>query len=166
MEKARSAGPGGVKLRALGGAVEIIAGNSMEELLDNAGLDGQLRENVKKSIERYNELCRAGRDEDFGKDAKLLRPLEKWPLYIQKISTERLSPMLCTVGGLLTDEYQNVLNQSFDPIPGLYATGNCCGRRFGPQYSTPTSGISIGIAITLGKVLGDELADGGESATP
>lgn len=62
--------------------------------------------------------------------------------------------MLCTVGGLLTDANQNVLDQNFDPIPGLYATGNCCGRRFGSQYSTPTAGISIGIAITLGREVG------------
>ncbi len=62
--------------------------------------------------------------------------------------------MLVTVGGLLTDENQNVLDQDKDPLPGLYATGNCCGRRFGPQYSTPISGVSIGMAITLGGEVG------------
>ena len=62
------------------------------------------------------------------------------------------------MGGLLTDENQNVLGQDFTPIPGLFATGNCCGRRFGPQYSTPTAGVSIGIAITLGREAGKEAA--------
>ena len=66
---------------------------------------------------------------------------------------------LVTVGGLLTDEYQNVLNQKKDPIPGLYATGNCCGRRFGLQYSTPIAGVSIGIAMTLGREVGRIVAE-------
>lgn len=66
---------------------------------------------------------------------------------------------LVTCGGLLTDEYQNVLNWQRDPIPGLYATGNCWGRRFGPQYSTPISGVSIRIAITLGREVGRIVAE-------
>ena len=44
-------------------------------------------------------------------------------------------------------------------IPGLYATGNCCGRRFGVQYSTPIAGVSVGMAQTLGCILGMHLAE-------
>jgi predicted oxidoreductase len=66
---------------------------------------------------------------------------------------------LVTVGGLLTDEYQNVLNQHKAPIPGLYASGNCCGRRFSLQYSTPIAGVSIGIALTLGREVGRIVAE-------
>lgn len=156
MEAALAAGKGGYTAFAPGGAVRIVGGNTMEELLDNAELTGQLRENVKNSIERYNEICRKGRDEDFGKDAKLLRPLDAWPLFIQ--FNTYTSRMLCTVGGLVTDENQCVLDRDYEPIPGLYASGNTCGRRFGPQYSTPTSGVSIGIAITLGREAGKAAA--------
>lgn len=152
MEEVLAAGKGGKELRTPGGKIRMAGGRTMEELLDNAELTGRVRENVKNSILRYNELCRRGRDEDFGKDEKLLRPLDQWPLFIQFHSYD--NRMLCTVGGLLTDANQNVLDQNFDPIPGLYATGNCCGRRFGSQYSTPTAGISIGIAITLGREVG------------
>ena len=63
-----------------------------------------------------------------------------------------MGPMV-TVDGLWTDD-----NQNLAPIPGLYATGNCCGRRFGVQYSTPVSGVSIGIAWTLGRELGKYLS--------
>ncbi|MGI5937068.1 MAG: FAD-binding protein [Oscillospiraceae bacterium] len=151
MEAALKAGKGGTEVWGMFGPIRIAGGNSMEELLDNAELEGQVRTNVQKSIERYNEICRLGRDEDFGKDSKLLRELE-WPMFIQFCKAQ--SVMLCTVGGLLTDENQNVLDKNFEPIPGLFATGNCCGRRFGTQYSTPTSGVSIGIAITLGREAG------------
>ena len=152
LQEVLEAGKGGKVIRNPGGKIRVAGGNTMEELLDNAELTGEVRENVKKSILRYNELCQKGRDEDFGKDAKLLRPLDQWPLFIQFHTYD--NRMLCTVGGLLTDGNQNVLDQNFDRIPGLYATGNCCGRRFGSQYSTPTAGISIGIAITLGREVG------------
>ena len=155
LDAALAAGKGGMEAFAPGGSVKIVGGRNMEELLDNAGFEGQLRENVKASILRYDELGRLGRDEDFGKDAKLMKPL-KWPLFIQYQHYD--NRILCAVGGLLTDENQNVLGQDFTPIPGLFATGNCCGRRFGPQYSTPTAGVSIGIAITLGREAGKEAA--------
>ena len=158
MEQALQAGKGGAVVRTLHHRERIVAGRNMEELLDNAGLTGVLRENVKNSILRYNELCRKGRDEDFGKDAKLLRPLEDWPLFLQFNPFTDVGRMMCTCGGLLTDETQNVLDHEYDPIPGLYATGNCCGRRFGPQYSTPTAGLSIGMAVTLGREAGKEAA--------
>jgi len=151
LDAALAAGKGGYDAISPAGPVHIVGGRNMEELLDNAGFEGELRENVRASILRYNEICQQGRDEDFGKDAKLLKPL-KWPMYIQFHKYQ--NTILCAVGGLLTDENQNVLDQNFEKIPGLYATGNCCGRRFGPQYSTPTAGVSIGIAITLGREAG------------
>lgn len=69
-----------------------------------------------------------------------------------------LTRPMTTIGGLVTDGTQNVLDQDYEPIPGLYATGNCCGRRFGPQYSTPIAGLSIGFAITLGREVGRDTA--------
>ena len=136
-----------------------FCGRTPRELVENAGLTGRLAENVIASILRYNELCRAGRDDDFGKEAKLLRPLEGC-LFLQPVEIRGNGFTMATVGGLVTDDEQNVLNQAYEPIPGLYATGNCCGRRFGAQYSTPISGISIGIAITLGRTVGLHTARG------
>lgn len=45
-----------------------------------------------------------------------------------------------------------MLNAAKEPIPGLYAVGNCCGQRYGVQYHTPTSGNSCGSAMTSGYV--------------
>jgi len=61
---------------------------------------------------------------------------------------------MVTVGGLVTDGKQQVIDEYYKRIPGLFATGNCCGRRFGPQYSTPIAGVSIGMAVTLGREAG------------
>lgn len=139
-------------------APTIYSGGSPEELIANAGLTGRAAENAIRSIHRYNDLCRAGRDEDFGKDEKLLRPLSG-RLYLQASEqTGDLGFMLVTVGGFVTDKYQNVLGGDYEPIPGLYATGNCCGRRFGPAYTTPIAGVSIGMAVTLGREAGKNAA--------
>ncbi len=135
-------------------APTIYSGETPEELVANAGLTGEAAENAVRSIHRYNEVCRAGRDDDFGKDAKLLRPLSGRLFLQASEQTGDLGFMLVTVGGFVTDETQNVLGLDYEPIPGLYATGNCCGRRFGPAYTTPIAGVSIGMAMTLGREAG------------
>jgi hypothetical protein len=51
-----------------------------------------------------------------------------------------------------------VLNSQFKPIKGLYAAGNNAGGRFIVVYQTPFPGISVGMAITEGYMLGERLA--------
>ncbi len=138
----------------------LYAAATLEELADILGFIGQLKQNLLDSVARYNAFCRSGRDEDFGKDPSLLVPLDTAPYYA--MVTDRteggaMGPMV-TVDGLWTDDHQQVYDQQLDVIPGLFATGNCCGRRFGIQYSTPVAGVSIGIAWTLGRELGKYLA--------
>ncbi len=128
-------------------------GRTPEELAKNAGLTGEAAENLAAGIRRYNEFCAAGRDADFARDPKLLDPLEGM-LFLEKKYASRFGHMLVSVGGLVTDGDQRVLDLNYDRIPGLYATGNCCGRRFGSQYFTPIAGVSIGIAVTLGREAG------------
>jgi hypothetical protein len=36
--------------------------------------------------------------------------------------------------------------------------GNCLGQRYGNAYSTPTAGVSIGMAMTYGRVAGKNAA--------
>ena len=136
----------------------IYSGRTPEELVKNSGISGALAEQIAASIHRYNKICERGRDDDFGKEACLLRPLSG-RLYLQPVEMRGdYGMMLTTVGGFVTDENQNVLGLDYEPIPGLYATGNCCGRRFGMEYTTPISGISIGMAITLGRQAGTVMA--------
>lgn len=124
-----------------------------EGLAAQLGLTGEAAENFAASLHRYNDFCRAGRDDDFARDAKLLDPLEGM-LFAETMPPTKFGGMLVSVGGLLTDGEQRVLDVNCERIPGLYATGNCCGRRFGTQYFTPIAGVSIGIAATLGREAG------------
>ncbi len=137
---------------------KLYCADSLQQLADYLGFEGEMKQNMLDSVARYNELCYQGRDEDFGKDPSLMIPVDKAPYYgmLTDIASPSMGAMV-TVDGLWTDEYQNVLDNDLEPIAGLYATGNCCGRRFGVQYSTPVSGVSIGICWTLGRELGKYL---------
>ena len=150
-------GPGGPGGGNPFGSITLVAADTLEELAEKLGYQGEAARQMVQSVLRYNELCHAGRDEDFGKDPSLLWPVEN-PPFFGYTGRKNGGNIMVTTGGLLTDENQNVLGQDLEPIPGLYATGNCCGGRFGLQYSTPVSGISIGIAQTLGMLAGEHLA--------
>lgn len=156
LEAAVAAGPEGLDLKTS----RLYSSDSLDKLSDYIGFKGRSKQDFLETLKRYNQYAVSGRDEEFGKDAQLLNAIDTPPYYAQVTHTgEMVGFYLCTVGGLLTDEYQNVLNQKKDPIPGLYATGNCCGRRYGPQYSTPIAGVSIGIALTLGRQVGRIVAE-------
>lgn len=141
----------------LAGQMRVYGAETVELLAEYAGYKGEDAEFFAASVRRYNEICREGRDTDFGKDPNLLMPLKTTP-YFAYSSEIAPGPMLCTVGGLLTDDDQNVLDKNNEPIPGLYASGNCCGGRFGLQYSTPIPGVSLNIAQTLGREAGKTIA--------
>lgn len=160
LEMARTAGKNGYALtghgfsNGKGNKVTIYATDTLEELAVRLGYAGENKENFIASVERYNKLCENKRDEDFGKDPSLLLPYNTPPYYGFQKEVYVGNEFLCTVDGLWTDDKQNVLDMSKKTIPGLYATGNCCGRRWGVQYSTSIGGLSIGMAWTLGREVG------------
>jgi hypothetical protein len=51
-------------------AFTVYGANTLEELAGYLGYTGDLVKTFVESIEHYNELCRAGVDGDYGKDAK------------------------------------------------------------------------------------------------
>ena len=52
--------------------------DTIEELAEQMGIDA---EEAAKAVERYNELCEKGIDEDFGKAAEYLIPVKTPPFY-------------------------------------------------------------------------------------
>ncbi len=155
-----------VQIRDKAGAVRpLYCADSIEALSACLFDDPDDRNRFIKSVQRYNTLCDLGEDPDFGKDKKLLHPIRKAPFFACGNRKDSHQPggqslkILVTVSGLLINADQQVLGQDFEPIPGLYATGNCSGCRFGTAYTTSLPGQSISIAQTLGRVLGMELAE-------
>ena len=113
------------------------------------------KEAALASVEHYNELCDAGRDEDFGKREKYLWPVVDGPFYAQRTG---IGLALTTMGGLASDEYAHVISTERQVIPGLYVSGNIQGDRFAVKYPFKLSGASHAMAMYYGYVAGKNAA--------
>ena len=133
--------------------VEYIADDTLEGLGRQLGFEGDALQTFLKSIEDYNSYCKEGADQEFGRDAAVLFPVDTAPFYACTFDPA-LGETMVTCGGILTDGDQNAVDANYDPIPGLYVSGNDCGRRFGYEYITPIPGMSLAMAITLGRECG------------
>ena len=136
---------------------QYFCADTLDELADYLGFDDKAKETFLATVERYNELCEAGVDEDFGKDPHFLHAVSEPPFYAHA-NAGAPGFALVTTGGFVTTNDQQVVDDYYNPIEGLYATGNCCGLRFGPTYITPMPGVSLGMCYTLGRKLGADLA--------
>jgi len=161
----RMGGMGGSGLPGVSGTT--CCANTVEELLDYMDCyKGETREKALAEIKRYNELCKKGVDEDFGKDPHILKVTTvKDPLLYATVGTYTgggmfgLGAGMNATTGLDTDAEGRVLDSNFKPIKGLYAAGNNAGGRYITTYQSPIAGISIGMAVTEGYMLGERLAE-------
>ena len=100
-----------------------------------------------ESINRYNELCAKGVDEDFGKDPQYMTPIDTPPFY-----GLRYSPGLAAInGGLTVDEHYQVVDRERNPIPGLFAAGVCGGDICGGTDWLMPGGASNGHCFNAGR---------------
>ena len=101
-----------------------------EELGELMGVDPEAFAAV---VERYNELVAKGSDEDFGKQAKWLTPIDTPPFY----GIHRHVRVSAIVSGVNVDKHMQVLKDGTEePIPGLFAIGNVAGNS-SPALTTP-----------------------------
>lgn len=56
----------------------IIQADTLEELAEKCGINA---ENLKDTVEKYNAMCDAGEDTEFGKDPSVLYPVKEPPFY-------------------------------------------------------------------------------------
>lgn len=153
LDNALAAGAEGVEGRDLSATFKRYGAATIDELLDLVCQDDAVKANIKASIERYNALCEKGQDDDFGREGELMFPIKEGPFYCD-VKPSEIGWMMCTCGGLVINAEQQVLDNYYKPISGLFASGNCTSGRFGTEYFTPTPGVSLGVAITLGRECG------------
>lgn len=139
----------------------IFAANTIEELGTYLGYEGESLKNFVAAVDRWNELCEQGYDSDWGCDKTYLFPIKDAPFFGASTRTGTMPPRggLCQHAAVCTDGSYRVLTAKKEPIPGLFAIGNCCGQRFGVQYHTPTAGNSCGSAMTTGYVAAEYIAE-------
>lgn len=122
------------------------------ELAEKIGVD---KAALEATVARYNELCAKGVDEDFGKPAQYMIPVEGDEYY-----AFRMTPgTSVTFGGLEIDVNARVLDTNNQPIPGLYAAGEVAFTGlFDAEY--PCCGMAIGSAVYYGRVAADSAIEG------
>ena len=107
-------------------------------------------ETFKATVARYNELARMGKDLDFGKRPDRLTTIEKPPYY----ASQGGYALLIVMGGLNVNPRLQALDRDWEVIPGLYLAGSTMGNRFAVDYPTIVPGLSNGMALHFGRVVG------------
>ena len=129
-----------------------VKANTLEELVAKLYPDDTAaQQTALDSIQRYNELAKAGYDEDFHKPASRLFAVENGPFYADKFTTALL---LVCIGGLESDEDCHTFDADRNVIPGLYVAGNIQGNRFATEYPIGLKGVSHSMAMYYGYVAG------------
>jgi uncharacterized protein with FMN-binding domain len=138
----------------------LFCADTLEELFSYMGFDEPAAANAVKAVEAWNAAIEAGADNEFGRDTSTMLPIAEPPYYGFGGSKRVGGGSLVATSGLLCTGDQQVQGQGYEPIKGLYACGNTCGGRFPMGYNGIMNGVSIGMCLTLGMVLGEFLATG------
>ena len=99
------------------------------------------------TVKRYNELCKKGVDEDYGKAQYRLTPIDTAPYYGVRTAAWHLT----TLDGVGINTDMQVLGEDGKPIEGLYATGDCSGGFFANNYPNLFTGLACGRTMTFGR---------------
>lgn len=110
------------------------------------------------TINRWNEMAAAGKDEDFNFPGEMMMTIDTPPFY----ATKEYADGLCTAGGLLVDTACRVLDKDRQPIEGLFAAGIVSGGMFYNTYPHNLNCLSHTrnclMGYTIGQVLGGKEA--------
>ena len=158
-------------------AAKVVA--RVEALAPRLGgyeLDKSFTQNLKNTIQRFNQYALDGRDPDFGRGElpydNAWQKLWALPTYTEThpenpYPNPSLHPLaargpyyaiilapglLDTNGGPLTDSSARVVDKDFQPIPGLYGAGNCICAPTRNAYAG--AGGTLGPALTYGYIAG------------
>ena len=105
---------------------------------------------LEQSVARWNEMCKRGRDEDFGRPRGSMMPIVVPPFYGAPV----WATLSNTQGGPVHDAQQRIIDVFGKPIPRLYAAGEL-GSSFGHLYM---SGGNIVECFVTGRIAGNNAA--------
>lgn len=141
--------------------VESGAVKRAETLTDLARQIELPAEELVRTVQRFNRFAAKGLDPDFGRGQSAYNdclgdpgyrpnaavgPLDRAPYYATRV----LPADVGTCGGVITNEYAQVLDEQDRVIEGLYATGNTTATVMGRTY--PGAGASIASSMVFGYV--------------
>lgn len=120
--------------------------DTIEDLARQLSMDPAV---LTATVERYNSLCAAGEDTDFGKDPSLLNAIDEGPFYA--VTTTFLG--YDYIGGIETDNDGAVITATGEKIPGLYAGGFTSSREF--QGTGSAHSYCLIICVSTGFICAD-----------
>ena len=102
----------------------ILKGDTLSELCRNIKTHPDNKHQMDEktffeSVNRFNELCALGEDEDFMRDSSSMQPVERPPFYALPLFPGGPN----TKGGLRANEKRQVVDWDGNAIPRLYAAG-------------------------------------------
>lgn len=114
----------------------VLSADTLDELADKLveKVPTFVKEDFLAEVERYNGFCSSGTDEEYGKAADYLWPVETGPFYAFQVC----SGMLNTCGGIRINRNAQVTDDRGNPISGLFAAGVCTSGWDGEVYGGGT----------------------------
>lgn len=122
----------------------MVKADTIPELAEKLGIPADA---LVATVERYNELCEKGVDEDFGKEPYRMRALVNAPYYGAFMG----GTLLCTCDGLRINHKCQVYDKNHKIIEGLYSVGDCSGSFFSGNYPEYFVGVASGRTMTEGR---------------
>lgn len=129
----------------------LVQADTLEELAEKLLLPA---DTFVATVNRYNDLCAKGEDEDFGKESYRMLPLGKAPYFGITLGGQ----LLCTLDGLRINTNMQVLTKDGKVIPGLYAGGNDSGGFFCDNYPELIPGVAAGRSFTFARLAAQHMA--------
>ncbi len=131
---------------------EYYDADTIEELAELIDIDPAV---LTATVNRYNELCEKGVDEDWGKNPQYLHPVVEPPFRAAKATCH----FYCTSSGVRCNGKLQVCDKDWQPIPHLFAAGNNVGWRLGCGYQMTVPGMCNAFALFHGYEAGRYAAD-------
>lgn len=98
----------------------LVKADTIKEVADFFGIDAA---ELEKTVAKYNQYAKDGKDLEFNKRGKLTPFEAKGPFYIMKA----VPAVHHTMGGVKIDENARVINTNGEVIKGLYGAGEVTG---------------------------------------
>ena len=121
--------------------------DTIEELADKLGFEGESKKAFLEQVERYNQQFDAQADDDYGKEAYRLSAIRTAPFYGLWFG----GTLLTTIDGLRINSDCQVLDEKGAAIEGFYAAGDVSGSFFSGNYPEYIVGVASGRSSTQGR---------------
>jgi fumarate reductase flavoprotein subunit len=121
------------------------AAGSIEELARQIGVPADA---LKKTYDDYNKYAENLYDQQFAKEHRWLKPINKGKVYAVKLMVYHFT----SIGGIRVNKDMAVIDSNDKPITGLYAGGVDIGGLYSDTYTLWASGHAYGWSVYSGRM--------------